>query len=378
MSETVKKFLRHCTIVFFAFFAMGLLASLALNMTFLSPIAHTMSDFSLTDIYYHVQQEYGRVDTSRVITIVDMTDLSERSQIADAYEEIMALSPKAVGVDVVYEGLKQDSISDMKLMELADKYPNAVYSYRMLDYVNDTIGYTNEIHSFFSGFTGAKEGFTNFERTLYGGLKRKASLRRPCMGEERTSLVYEVAKLYSEGKLIDNGKTDVSVNFRPTEFRIVPSDSIRYYKDLIKDHVVLFGAMNELADMHYTPLGEMAGVKLLAYSIQTLLEQTEVRHLPGWLTAIISFIIVLVTYLWRKGYMKWAKSNKSEWMRFFLTSTFVVGIVLFIWSAFLVWLTFLIFMTTDISINLGWAMAAIPFIGGAGEFYGLTLRRCFG
>ncbi|MBR1527460.1 MAG: hypothetical protein IJ640_12525, partial [Prevotella sp.] len=77
-------------------------------------------------------------------------------------------------------------------------------------------------------------------------------------------------------------------------------------------------------------------------------------------------------------YMKWAKSNKSEWMRFFLTSTFVVGIVLFIWSAFLVWLTFLIFMTTDISINLGWAMAAIPFIGGAGEFYGLTLRRCFG
>lgn len=198
------------------------------------------------------------------------------------------------------------------------------------------------------------------------------------MGEERTSLVYEVAKLYSESKLIDNGKTDVSVNFRPTEFRIVPSDSIRYYKDLIKDHVVLFGAMNELADMHYTPLGEMAGVKLLAYSIQTLLEQTEVRHLPGWLTAIISFIIVLVTYLWRKGYMKWAKSNKSEWMRFFLTSTFVVGIVLFIWSAFLVWLTFLIFMTTDISINLGWAMAAIPFIGGAGEFYGLTLRRCFG
>ena len=57
-----KPLLRHCFTVLFAFATMGLLASMALNLSFLNPVAQTMKGFSLTDIYYHVMAEYGERD----------------------------------------------------------------------------------------------------------------------------------------------------------------------------------------------------------------------------------------------------------------------------------------------------------------------------
>ena len=125
-------------------------------------------------------------------------------------------------------------------------------------------------------------------------------------------------------------------------------------------------------------LQQMAGVELLAYGTQTLLEQSEVRQFNGWVTALLSFLIVLLTHLGRTGYIAWAKKRKSEWARYFLTTTFLIGFLLFLWSAFLVWCGFILFVLTNYSLNLGWALTAFPFLGGAGEFYGLTIRRYLG
>ena len=194
----------------------------------------------------------------------------------------------------------------------------------------------------------------------------------------RTSFVQEVAMRYTDGQLLEHKSDDLNINFRPTVFRVISPDSIAEHRDWIEDHVVLFGATHELADMHYTPLGEIAGIELLAYSLQTIFEQTEIRYPDLWVTIVLSFFIVLFTFMWRRQYMKWAKSRESEWLRFFLTTTFVVGSLLFIWSAILVGFGFITFYITGISVNLGWAMAAIPFLGGADEFFRLTTRRFFG
>lgn len=369
-----QTFLKACCVVIYAFAAMGLLVALALNMSFLNPVAQTMKGFSLTDVYYHVLQEYGSADTSRVVTIVDMTDVVDRGRIAEALVEIDSLHPKALGVDIVFEGWKPDTLGDMRVIEAAANCHNAVYSYRLRDYANDSTGYSTESHSFFVDIVSVKEGFTNFERSLYGGIKRTANLSLLSEGQQRRSFVYELAHLYSDGQL-KHGLEDLKINFRPTVFRVVPADSISYYEDIIRDHVVLYGAYREAGDMHYTPLGEIPGVELLAYSIQTLLEQTEVRHPNIWVTIVVSFLIVLVTYLWRSRYLSWAKARKSKWLRYFLTTTFVVGFLVFVWTAILVGLAFLFFCLTCISLNLGWALAAIPFLGGAKEFLQLTARN---
>ena len=350
------------------------MAAIAFNMSFMNPVAQAMKEFSLTDIYYYVMNDHGRVDTSRVITIVDMTDLHNRAAIADVLKEIQAANPKTIGVDIVFEGMKEEE-SDLYLTDIVSACQNTFFSYRLTNYVNDTIGYERDIHSFFTDFVEVNEGFTNFERSLYGGIKRKVTLHDICRGEKRESFMLQVARNYADNQLAPHEGNVMNVNFRPTAFRIIPSDSVAYHRDWIEDRIVLLGATHELYDMHYTPLGDMAGIELLAYSIQTLLEQSEVIHPDGWVTAILTFVLVMITCRLRLTYVKWARSRKNPMVSFFLTTTFVIGSLLFLWTGFLAYCAFLTFVWTNISFTLGWTMAAIPFLYGAGEFYELTFRR---
>ena len=364
----------HCLVVVYAFLALGLLAMLALNLSVLNPVAQTMKGFSVTDIYYHVLQDYETPDTSRIVTIVDMTDIQDRYQLAEMLDQIEAFNPKVVGVDIVFEGYK-DEMGDMRITRSARQWDNTVFSYRLRDWKDTSTGYATEIHSFFidpDDSVKISEGFTNYERVLYGGLKRKANLNRKVCGEPRNALVAEVIMRYTDGQFEGNITDDVNINFSPKVFRVVPYDSIAYHRDWIEDHIVLYGATHELADMHYTPIGEIAGIELLAYTIQTMLEQTEVRTPSTTATIILSFLIVLVTRIGRQAYLKWARSFKSEFVVFFLTTTFVIGILLFFWTAILVGAAFIMFTKTSISLNLGWALAAIPFLYGANEFAILT------
>lgn len=378
LKAKLKQPARHCFVVLFAFATMGLMALLALNLSFLSPVAQVMRNFSLTDIYYHILKDTGSSEPSHVITIVDMTDIIDRDALASVIEDIEECSPKVLAVDMLFSGERDDSIGNAHLIRVAQQYPNIVYSYKLGDYVNDSVGYTSELHSFFTDEVSVKEGFTNFERTLYGAMKRSVSVRRRVNGEVRNSLALQVADIYADGKLEKVEADDYHINFCPRTYHVIPADSILQHRQWLENRIVLFGAMHEQIDTHTTPLGDIPGVELIAYSIQTMLEQAEVRHPSVLFTIVFSFVVVLVTYLLRLAYMRWAKKRKSQWLSFMLTSTFVVALVMFFWSAVLVGIGFFIFYTTNLSVNLGWALAAIPFLGGADEFFGLAIRHCFG
>lgn len=378
LKAKLKQPARHCFVVLFAFATMGLMALLALNLSFLSPVAQVMRNFSLTDIYYHILKDTGSSEPSHVITIVDMTDIMDRDALASVIEDIEECRPKVLAVDMLFSGERDDSIGNAHLIRVAQQYPNIVYSYKLGDYVDDSVGYTSELHSFFTDEVSVKEGFTNFERTLYGAMKRSVSVRRRVNGEVRNSLALQVADIYADGKLEKVEADDYHINFCPRTFHVIPADSILQHRQWVENRIVLFGAMHEQIDTHTTPLGDIPGVELIAYSIQTMLEQAEVRHPSVLFTIVFSFVVVLVTYLLRLAYMRWAKKRKSQWLSFMLTSTFVVALVMFFWSAVLVGIGFFIFYTTNLSVNLGWALAAIPFLGGADEFFGLAIRHCFG
>ena len=378
LKAKLKQPARHCFVVLFAFATMGLMALLALNLSFLSPVAQVMRNFSLTDIYYHILKDTGSSEPSHVITIVDMTDIMDRDALASVIEDIEECRPKVLAVDMLFSGERDDSIGNAHLIRVAQQYPNIVYSYKLGDYVDDSVGYTSELHSFFTDEVSVKEGFTNFERTLYGAMKRSVSVRRRVNGEVRNSLALQVADIYADGKLEKVEADDYHINFCPRTYHVIPADSMLQHRQWLENRIVLFGAMHEQIDTHTTPLGDIPGVELIAYSIQTMLEQAEVRHPSVLFTIVFSFVVVLVTYLLRLAYMRWAKKRKSQWLSFMLTSTFVVALVMFFWSAVLVGIGFFIFYTTNLSVNLGWALAAIPFLGGADEFFGLAIRHCFG
>lgn len=358
MANTIK----HIIITLLAFCIVGVLAGIALNIGFLDPVAKVVENFSMSDVYYQILQETDEPEENSDIVIVDMSELHKRQDLANVLAEIEEQEPRVVGVDIVFEGLKEDSIGDEMIWNVAGEYENLVFSYRLLDYLDDKTGFHEAVHSFFAEALEVEEGFTNMQRDLYGGIKRVLSLGKKYQGELHPSFIAIVANRYLGKEANGIVDRDLSINYTPTHFTVVPFDSVKYQTTKLKDKLVLFGAMKEETDMHYTPLGKMAGVELLAYSIQTLLEQKEVYEFSSWTVALISFLLVLLTQIGWIWYTEFAENRKNRIIKLCLSNSFTKAILLFLWMIFIVWLAFIIFFKYDVNISLGWALSAMSFL----------------
>ena len=365
----LQNYKQHFMTTVLAYAYVGLLAVIALNTSFLNPVSKAMGDFSFMDIYYQIQLESGDEEQNDEITIVDMSALFSRRELANALRAIQEEHPKYTGVDMVFEGLREDSVGDEMIWDVAAEYDKICWSHRLLDYENDSIGYTTDIRSFFAEPLEVTEGFTNMQRDLYGSMKRMVTLGRNNNGKLCYSFIAQVVN-GAEGKdFIPLEDKDLQINFTPTHFNVVMPDSIHEYADLIKDHIVLFGTMTDENDMHYTPLGKMAGVELLAYAGQTLMYRTDIIELPGWLMVILSFLIVMVSEAGLFSYAEFAKARKNRWARFVMSSTLTVTYLTLFWMIFLVWVSYIMFYEFNLNLNLGWALSAMAFRVLARNFY---------
>lgn len=362
---------RHFIITMLAFVLVITFALIAFSLPFMSPVAEAIKEFDMTDVYYQILQDTDDgEEVSDVVTIVDMSELYSRRELAKVLQDIEVQHPKVVGVDVVFEGLKEDSIGDEMIAEVVLSNDNIVLSYKLLDYVNDSIGHKTTVHSFFVDEDGAvKEGFVNMSRNLYGGIKRKLSLSGRAEGKIVPSFITMVSNLYA-GKEVDKvEESDLNINFIPRHYRVVNTDSIALHPEYIKNKLVLFGAMKDEYDMHYTPLGKMAGVELLAYSIETLLGQAEVKKPSGWVTAVISFLLVLLTQVLLWSFRAQAKKLKNRALRFLMSTTLISGYLMFFWIAVWMWVAFMVFYLYDIALDMGWALSAMAFLVLAQNIY---------
>lgn len=365
---------RHLSITIIAFMVVGAFALVTINVSFLNPIARALQDFSMTDMYYQALQSTAMPDTNQAITIVDMTELYERRSIAETIEHIQTEQPKVLGIDIVFEGLKEDPLGDMMMKTVAKAYDNSVYSYRLLDYDAQQQQFTNEVHSFFTDSVLVNEGYTNIQRQLYGGIKRELSLSRKSCGEWKLSFVANIVNQYAGREIVTVDDDDVQINFSPVYFPRLKYDSVMVHPELIEDRIVLYGAMGEENDTHYTPVGKMAGVELLAYAIHTLLTQQEVKNVPPVLLALISFLLVLVTQMLQDVYEKRIELLENPLLVSFLSSSVALGVVTFIWMVLLMWGAFILFSISGISLNLGWALSAMAFVDAARSFYDTCLN----
>ena len=359
---------KHITITLLAFCIVSVLAGIALNTGFLDPVAKVMKNFSMSDVYCQILQETDEPEDNNDIVIVDMSELHKRQDLAKLLDDIEEGEPKVVGVDIVFEGLKEDSIGDEMIWDVACKYDNLVFSYRLVDYKDDETGYAVAVHSFFTDPLEVEEGFTNMQRDLYGGIKRVLSIGKKYQGKMQPSFITKVANSYLGKESVAIEDRDMTINYTPTRFTVIPFDSVKCQATKLKDKLVLFGAMKEETDMHYTPLGKMAGVELLAYSIQTLLEHKEVYELPLWLVAVLSFLLTLLTQVGWTSYTDFAERRKNKIAKLCLCNSFTKAILFFLWVSFIVWLAFIIFFKFNVNISLGLGLSGIAFLSLSRSF----------
>ena len=352
-----------------AFVVLGIMAFFTFNLSFLNPIKKAVKEFSMTDLYYQILQETGNPNTSPLITIVDMTELISRQDLAQALEDIESCRPKVVGVDMVFEGRKEDAAGDSMITAVAAHYENIIWSMKLYDYVDDELEHMTDVRSFFTEDVEVKEGVTNMERQLYGGVKRMMSQGWRLRGELKPSFIVSMANEYAGRQVAETSSTNVEINFTPTSFTVMPADSVLLHPELIADRIVLFGAMNEEVDMHYTPLGKIAGIQLLAYGIQTLLKQNDIIEIKGFWFWVVTFVLVAITYWLRKQRKEWVEARPRASQRLLLGFPIVGSIIAFLWMALLMWVAFVLFCGYEISFNLGLTFSAIAFLGTAESSY---------
>jgi CHASE2 domain-containing sensor protein len=297
------------------------------------------------------------------VTIVDMTELTSRQDLAELLTGIDALHPKAVGVDVVFEGYKEDVLGDTMIAVAARNVRNFVFSYKIIDSMDG-----ETVHSFFSPNDSVTEGFTNMPRQLYGGMKRSVSIGRDVGGVVQPSFIKKVAEIYAGQEVVPLADKDLSINFSPKYYHVVSCDSIFEHRDLIEDHLVLVGAMKEEGDMHYTPQGKIAGVELLAYAAETMLRQSEIKHASTGVTMVVSFIVVFLSVILLSKYKRFTASKKTLG-HVILSTSLIRGLLICLWLSLIVWITFILFCRYNYSISLAIAMSAIALIYMAENLY---------
>jgi len=357
--------LRYVAIAVLAYLMMGFFALITLKFKPLDPLSSAVKNFSFTDIYYEILNESANRDTSKVVTIVDMTKLYRRGDLAKVMEDIESCHPKVIGVDVVFDVEKDDFAGNDSLITVASMYDNIVFSMKLLDYKDSEVGFTKEIHSFFGNYTPIKEGFSNMPRGgHYDSMKRILPLRYVSNGEEKPSLIAKTVSEYV-GKDLWNeegSKSELSINFSPMTFQVLDPDEVVLHPELIEGRIVLLGAMYEEVDTHWTPAGKIAGVNLLAFAAQTLIDKKEVHQLPFLLQLLSSFILTLLIYSLQKQYTNKTNNSKKLFVRFILGSSYMFNVGMFFFTSILLGICFYIFAYTQVSINIAWALASLAFM----------------
>lgn len=341
-----------------------------MNFSIFSPVKHIMEDFSMTHFFY----EIGRKEPQQnnLITIVDMTDLVKRGDIARVMRQIEEAEPAVIGVDMVFKGERTDSIGNQEIAQVARDYDNIIWSLRLDNNISIEEGYNYYYRSFFIEETGAKEGVTNMVGSKLGRMKTKLSHGWRIDDQILPSFITAVVNYYAGEELLPIDEKDENINYRPTRFEVVDWKDVEEKSDLLADRIVLFGAMHEDVDMHITPLGKMAGLQVLAYAVQTAFDrENAIREVSGFKLFIYSFLIVMITFILRSRRVQWVNARKNPLSRLILGFPVVGSFISFLWITLLMGGAYLLFDVYDISFNLTYAFSAIAFLGTAENSYNI-------
>ena len=371
MSKKNDSFIHHLVVAAIAFGIVAVYALLAFNLKIFNPMVQVLKEYSITDFYYQVIGTNIERDTSRIVSIVDMTELQDRRDIAYALEEVLEQHPKVVGVDILFNGLKPENPEgDSLIAAIAANNTSLVFALQYYDDSFDGEQFNQVKQAFFAdSVPNLKEGLVNMQLDKFNGMRKKISIAKTVRGELRPSMIKKLSDEYAEQEIMPLKDKTININWSPIDFRVIPYDSIADYGEYLTDRIVLFGAMRDEDDTHYTPQGKIPGIKLLAYGVESMVKQTTITVAPWWVDGILSFIAVLLTmYLFEVG-DRFAKSRKNVFARIGLKATLAMGILKFLWIAFLMYIGFIIFAKFNVSINIALALTAIPFIGPAEDLY---------
>ena len=341
------------------------------RLEFLDPVEKVVEELSMMEVYFHINNS-GEKEMSQEISIVDITDLSERQRdsIAIVVNQIIELKPSILGVDVIFERPLSDTEADDKLanafLSTPDDIP-IVMAEKLALPNSETRTFGMVTHSFFvDGLL--EEGGVNVIEKPTTNLKHY-----PVYLMTETDTVYslpaKIVEILSGEKVVPDRDCEHTINYESVDFPVINYREVQENKQLITGRKVLLGAFYEERDKHLTPLGELPGIKVLAYTIHSMQQN---KHIWQGSLFWIILMAVLAGYFMNafEFLMSWliVKVPKSRgkdiplFLKFFTESEIYGKIVAFIFMVFFTGFAYWLYAKQYIYINTWLALGTIAFI----------------
>lgn len=352
------------------------IVGVAFNISFLSPVARTIDNFSMTDIFYDIANSDGKMDTSDIVTLVDMTPEFDRGRLASLIEEIDSLEPAMLGIDIVFDGIREDREGNERLVEAVCSITSpTVWAYKMTDWSDEEGQFKDSFHSFFAeDVEGLNEGYANVQRDVNGGTVRSYSIKRMAEGNWSYSLPAKVSVGFLGDSALLGNKTDCTICYNSIHFPVVPYDSLENYADLIRGHIVLLGALDDQRDQHYTPIGRIAGLSVLAYAIQTMVKRQIPLEFSFWETMFFTLLFIWLGQLCQHGFSRYLVKRKNKVLCYIGESGMASSLMAFFLMGLLVGVCFWLFFRYNICLNTMWAIMGIALLDNARELYAFVIH----
>lgn len=356
----------HLIVTLIAILIMGVVALVTLFVKPLDPVKRAIEDFSFTDIYYEIINDTMDPEENQQVTIVDLTQQTSRSDIAQTLMDIESLGAKAIGVDCTFDVAGDNYAANDSLIRVAETYPNIVFALKANDSSEEPSHCT---HSFFADFVDVREGTVNVPRGLYDSMIRRIPTGEMVDGKPLPSMLTQLVWLARGDSAELKDVRDVMVNFSPLKFAKLAPEEVLSHPELIHNRIVLYGCLNDYADTFWCPAGRIAGVELWAYALDSVLNEKEVTELPILPFCLLTFLIVVLAEILQVRYLRRTSHSQKPFVRYILGSTYMTGLLTFMFLAVFIWFGFLTFKYYNLSFNLAWATSVIAFLSTARNIY---------
>ena len=342
------------------------------RLDFLDPVEKVL-DLSMMDVYYQINN-IGEKSRSQQISIVDITDLTarQRDSMAIVVSQIAEMEPAVLGVDIIFEYPSDNPQADFDLIEAfkaASQQIPIVMADKLSSHDWSSNDYTYITRSFFSDMVGLEEGSVNITGNPSTSLSTYPVYLT--IGSDTVcSLPAKMVEKMTGDKVVPNRRNEYTINYDAVSFDVINYRDLPNSRHLIEGRYVLLGAYREESDKHFTPIGEIPGIEIIAHTINTM---TYGSHVWYGNTLWVVIFAIIAGYLMNafEYFMSWFinvrvprlfKSRRLLFLEFFTESEIYDKIIAFIFMIIFTGFTYWLYVRHAIYVNTWLALGTIAFI----------------
>jgi hypothetical protein len=270
-------------------------------------------------------------------------------------------------MDIIYEKEGDDMIGNGELIMAIDQLPQPILSCKLIASSEEQGKFVDVLKSFFEPFGQYTWAYSNVLKSNGpNGTLRDYTISQKVDTTTYYSLAYLAACKYMGKEPTAEKNNKRTILYSNVEFPIVRYDSIMQNKALIKGKLAMVGTITEEADMHFTPVGKMPGMKTVAYAAETYIDHHEISSMSNTISWILTIFVCLIAAY--AGYL-----TRKHSPRFFIYWNKLVYLVI---SVVFAWIGFICFVKHDYDISLLLPLLGVAFIERARIHYMWFIDYC--